>query len=117
MSERKTFQDSVTPLPSHPGLTPDGLMINAITPEHPDETLDVHFSLSIASDVQSQLEEKIAKGETVSPEELNKLYTAKPADRDALVSWLKANGYEITHISRDAFMLVPKPVRSRRACR
>jgi len=101
MSERKIFQDSVTPLPSHTGLTPDGLMINAMTPEHPDETLDVHFSLSIASDVQSQLEEKIAKGETVSPEELNKLYTTKPADRDALVSWLKANSYEITHISRD----------------
>lgn len=101
MSERKLFQDSVTALPAQPGLTPEGLMVNAMTPERPDETMDVHFSLSIAADVQSQLEEKVAKGEVVSPEELNKLYNAPPADAAALVSWLKANGYEITHTSRD----------------
>jgi kumamolisin len=101
MSERKLFQDSVTPLPATPGLTPEGLMVNAMTPQHPDETMNVHFSLSIAADVQSQLEEKVAKGETVPPEELDKLYNVKPADKDALVAWLKANGYSITHASRD----------------
>src|SRR5450631_1926730 len=101
MSERKLFQDSVTPLPATPGLTPEGLMVNALTPQHPDETMNVHFSLSIAADVQSQLEEKVAKGETVPPEELDKLYNVKPADKDALLTWLKANGYSITHASRD----------------
>ena len=101
MSERKLFPDSVTPLPSTPGLTPEGLAVNAMTTEHPDETMNIHFSLSIAADVQSQLEEKVAKGETVPLEELDKLYNVKTADKDALVTWLKTNGYEITHISRD----------------
>src|SRR5215831_17875416 len=99
MSARKLFQDSVLPLPSQPGATPDGLMVAAATPEHPDETLEVHFSLNIAPDVQSDLEAKIAKGEVVPPEQLEKLYTAKPDDVKALQSWLKANGYEITHTS------------------
>jgi kumamolisin len=100
MSDRKIFQDSITPLPAEPGITPDGLVVNAATPG-PDETINVHFSLSIAPDVQAQLEQKIAKGEVVPVEEVNKLYNAKPADKDALVSWLKANGYDITHISQD----------------
>lgn len=100
MSDRKLFPDSVTPLPAEPGITPEGLVVNAPTPR-PDETMDVHFSLSIAPDVQSQLEQKVAKGEVVPVEELNKLYNAKPADKDALVSWLKSNGYEITHTSPD----------------
>src|SRR5205823_5707457 len=101
MSERKVFQDSVTPLPPQPGITPEGLMVNAMTPERPDETLNVHFSLNIANDVQAQLEQKVAKGEVVPPEELEKLYTAKPEDTEALLSWLKANGYKITQTSRD----------------
>jgi kumamolisin len=101
MSERKVFQDSVTPLPAQPGITPEGLMVNAMTPERPDETLNVHFSLNIANDVQAQLEQKVAKGEVVPAEELDKLYTAKPADTQALLSWLTANGYKITQTSRD----------------
>lgn len=101
MSERKVFQDSVTPLPALPGTTPEGLMVAAMTPERPDETLNIHFSLNVAADIQAQLEAKVAKGEVVPPEELDKLYTAKPADTQALVTWLKANGYEITDTSRD----------------
>jgi kumamolisin len=101
MSERKIFQDSITPLPAEPGITPGGLMVNAMTSGHPDETMNVHFSLSIAADVQAQLEQKVANGEIVPPEELNKLYNAKPADKDALVAWLKTNGYEITRTSPD----------------
>ena len=92
MSERKIFQDSVTPLPPQPGLTPDGLMVNAAAPQHPDETLTVHFSLSIAPDVQKQLEERVARGEVVPPDDLDKMFRAKPADTQALVSWLGANG-------------------------
>jgi kumamolisin len=101
MSERKTFQDSVMPLPAQPGPTPEGLVVNAAAPERPDETMDVHFSLSIAPDVQAQLEEKVAKGEVVPPEQLEKMYNAKPADTQALSAWLKSHGYEITHTSRD----------------
>src|ERR1051326_7133114 len=101
MGERKVFHDSGTALPAQPGPTPEGLIVNSMTPDHPDETMNVHFSLSIAPDVESQLEETIAQGGVVPPAKLDELYNAKPADRDALVSWLKANGYEITRMSRD----------------
>jgi kumamolisin len=101
MSERKIFPDSILPLPAEPGLTPGGLMINAAAPDQPDETLEVHFALNVAPDVESALETKVANGEVVSPEELERLYTAKPADREALSAWLKSKGYEITHTSQD----------------
>ena len=73
MSDRKIFQDSVTPLPAQPGITPEGLMVNAMTPERPDETMNIHFSLNIAADVQAQLEAKVAKGEIVPPEQAAKV--------------------------------------------
>src|SRR5580704_3059979 len=101
MSARKVFQDSVIPLPAESGTTPGGLVVNSMSAEHPDEMMNLHFSLAISDDVQSQLEKKVAKGEIVAPEEINKLYIAKPADKDGLTSWLKANGYEIVRTSRD----------------
>jgi kumamolisin len=102
MSERKVFHDSIMPLPAQPGLTPEGLMINAMTPQRPDETLNLQFALSIAPDVQAQLEDKVSRGEVVPLDQLDKLYTAQPGDRGALISWLKANGYEITQTSQDS---------------
>jgi kumamolisin len=101
MAARKVFQDSVIPLPAEPGVTPGGLVINAMTPEHPDEVMNIHFSLQIANDVQARLEAAVAKGEVLSPQEIEKLYTVAPAQTEALTSWLKANGYEIERTSRD----------------
>jgi kumamolisin len=101
MSARKVFQDSIIPLPAESGTTPGGLVVNAIGAEHPDEMMNLHFSLDIADDIQSQLEKRVAKGEIVPPEEINKMYVATPADKNALASWLKANGYEIERTSRD----------------
>jgi kumamolisin len=101
MAARKIFQDSVIPLPAEPGVTPGGLVVNELTAEHPDETMEVHFSLQIADDVKAQLEAGIAKGEVHSPQEIEKLYAASPAQKEALTSWLKANGYEIESTSRD----------------
>jgi kumamolisin len=101
VSARTVFHDSIIPLPSAPGVTPAGLMVNALTAERPDEMMNVHFSLKVASDVQAQLEESVASGKVVSPEDIAKLYTAQPADKDALISWLKASGYEIVRVSRD----------------
>jgi kumamolisin len=101
MSERKVFLDSVLPLPAQPGVTPTGLMVNALAADHPDEMMKVHFSLSIASNVQAELEERVAKGEVVPPEQIDELYNASAADREALASWLTENGYEITSMSRD----------------
>lgn len=101
MSARKVFQDSVVPLPAEPGTTPGGFIVNAKTPDRPDEDMEVHFSLSIANDVEAQLEQKVAQGQTVPPDELEKLYAGSSGQSDALVSWLKSNGYQIVQVSRD----------------
>jgi kumamolisin len=102
MSDRKVFQDSVTPLPEESGLTHNGLMINALAEdEHRDETMRLLFSLAIPPQAQAQLEERVAKGEVVPLAELDKSYTPAAADVDALVSWLKGQGFEITDVSND----------------
>lgn len=101
MAERKVFQDSVTPLPEESGLTHNGLMVSAAAAEHLDESMPLLFSLAIPAQAQEQLEEKVAKGEVVSPEELTKSYTPNAADVDALIKWLKDQGFEITHIADD----------------
>src|SRR3569832_1486735 len=101
MSARKVFHDSIVPLPAEPGAAPGGLIVNAQTPGRPDEDMEIHFSLSVADNVESLLEEKVAKGKADPPEELEKLYATAPGEKDALVSWLKSNGYQIVHESRD----------------
>src|SRR6266545_146153 len=101
MSDRKVFQDSVTPLPEQSGLTHNGLIVNAAGPEHHDEKMTVLFSLEIPPEAQAQLEERVAKGEVVPLEELQQNYVPNTVDRDALVSWLKAQGFEITQVSAD----------------
>jgi kumamolisin len=101
MSARKIFQESVIPLPAEPGVTHGGIVVNAMTAEQPDEPMNVHFSLAVAKDVETQLEAKVAKGEVVSREQIEKLYTATKHQKEVLTSWLKANGYEIVRTSRD----------------
>src|SRR5215470_15757081 len=101
MSDRKVFQDSVIPLPEQPGITPNGLIVNAATPDHRNETMTLLFSLAIPPQAQAQLEEKVAKGEVVPLDELQKNYSPSAADVEALVSWLKARGFEITQVSKD----------------
>jgi len=101
MSARKVFHDSIIPLPAEPGATPSGLIVNAMTPDHPDEDMEVHFSLSVADDVEAELEKKVAAGQVVPPDELEKLYAVAPAEKKTLVSWLKDNGYQIVQESRD----------------
>jgi kumamolisin len=101
MGERKVFHDSIKPLPQQEGITPEGFMVNAMTPDRPDETLEVHFALSTDANVQKKLEDMIVAGKQATPEEIDKLYNASPADKDSLLSWLKANGYQVTQTSRD----------------
>jgi kumamolisin len=101
MNDRKVFQDSVTALPNQPGLTHNGLMVHAAMPEHRDETMTLLFSLEIPQDAQAQLEERVARGEVVPIEELQRNYSPNPADVEALVSWLKAQGFQITQVSQD----------------
>src|SRR5215831_2123481 len=101
MSDRKIFQDSVVPLPQQPGLTANGLLVAAAEPQHGEETMEVHFSLSLSPAAEQQLEERVAKGEVVPPEELDKIYSSNKADADALKAWLTAEGFTITHTTPD----------------
>ena len=101
MADRKVFQDSVTPLPEQSGLTHNGLMIKAAEPEHRDEQMTVLFSLELPQGAQADLEDRVARGEVVPLTELNKKYSPDPADRKALMAWLKKQGFKITEVSDD----------------
>ena len=101
MADRKVFSDSVTPLPDQPGPTPRGLMVAAVAPEDRNEQMTVLFSLDIPSDKEADLEERVARGDVVSLEDLQKDYAPKKEDRDKLVRWLKAQKFDVTEISQD----------------
>jgi kumamolisin len=100
MSDRKVFTDSVTPLPDQ-GPAANGLLINAAKPEHRDEKMSLLFSVAIPDTAQAELEERVARGEVVSPSELKKKYSAQAGDVKGLVSWLKEQGYKVTHVTPD----------------
>src|SRR5262249_30418182 len=80
---------------------PDGMMMAAPQAAHGDETMDLHFALALPPGAQQELESLVARGQTLSPEQLDKIYTSKPADADALRAWLKAQGVQITHSTPD----------------
>src|SRR6478752_5074923 len=101
MAQRKVFQDSVTPLPDTPGPGPRGLMVAAAEPETAHEEMNVLFSLDIPAAKTTDLEERVARGEVVSPDELQQNYAPNAADRDKLVKWLKAQGFDVTEVSHD----------------
>jgi kumamolisin len=101
MPERKTFTDSITPLPPQEGLAPNGLMVNAASPEHDKESMKLLFSLSIPADAQKELEDRVARGEVVPMDELQDRYSPEKADVKSLVNWLKKQGYKIDHVSDD----------------
>jgi hypothetical protein len=95
MTDRKVFADSVTPLPDQPGLTPHGLMIHAQKPTDRNEKMTLLFSVGISATAQADLEARVAKGEIIPPEELRESYRSDQNDLNALVSWLKKQGYKI----------------------
>jgi kumamolisin len=100
MDERKVFHDSVVPIPVESGPAPHGLMVQAAVSGHRDERMAVHFSLALPGEVESDLEARVARGDTVPAGELSG-YGAKKADADALTAWLRSNGYEIQRVSAD----------------
>ncbi len=99
MAVRKVFTDSVTELPSSPGVTPHELILNKATKEAHNEKMDLLFSLAIPS--RDDLEKKVAAGETVSAADLNKTYAPKASDVEALKKWLGEHGFKVTGQSAD----------------
>jgi kumamolisin len=101
MAARKVFEDSVTPLPDEPGPTPRGLLVQAAAPDTREEEMTVLFSLEIPPDDEKDLEERVARGEVVPAEELQKRYAPDAGDREKLVKWLKAQNFDVTEVSSD----------------
>jgi len=99
MSDRKVFADSITPLPGQPENTMPGLMVNAARPQDANVIMRVLFSLAMPADKQADLEEKVARGEVVSPVELKKNYVADTKDTEALMDWLKTQGFQNIELS------------------
>ena len=99
MAGRKVFQDSIVALPAHPGLTAHGLIVASAEPDHTHETMDIAFSLDLGADATAQLEAAIANGRTIPVQEQKDKFSPKGADIQALVAWLKAEGFEVTHVS------------------
>jgi kumamolisin len=100
MSGRKVFQDSVTPLPQS-GLTPRGLMVNAMQPNLAAEPMKVLFSFAMPENAQSELEQRVAKGEVVPFADLKDKYAPNASDVQSLVAWLKGQGFEILQVAPD----------------
>ncbi|HZA10226.1 S53 family peptidase [Mycobacterium sp.] len=101
MAERKVFEDSVTPLPDEPGPTPRGLLVQAAEPEHRDAKMTVLFSLEIPPEDEADLEQRVARGEVVPADQLQKRYATDAKEREKLVKWLKAQNFDVTEVSSD----------------
>jgi kumamolisin len=93
---RKVFANSVIPLPLP---VHQGMHVAPAEVSHNDDTMQILFSLPIPPDAKARLEAKVARGEVVSPQELERDYSANAADADKLVAWLKEQGFEVTHIT------------------
>jgi kumamolisin len=65
------------------------------------ERMTVLFSLALPADAQAALEEKVAKAETVSADELQKYVSPKEMDINALLKWLHAQGFTDVEVSKD----------------
>jgi kumamolisin len=99
MANRKYINDSITELPNEPGLTAHGLMINVARMMDKDQPMTILFSLSMPTQLEEELENKVAKGEIVSHEELVKKYVPNKMDIDSLVKWLGNEGFVDIKIS------------------
>jgi kumamolisin len=100
-AKRKVFTDSVTELPRQPGRTAEGLIVEAATPEHKKDKMNLLFSLAISKKAQKELEDAVANGKVISREKLARDYSPKQEDVDALTKYLKAQGFEVTKITPD----------------
>jgi kumamolisin len=75
--------------------------VAAAEPETAHEEMNVLFSLEIPAAKTADLEERVARGEVLSPDELQQNYAPNAADRDKLVKWLNAQGFDVTGVSHD----------------
>lgn len=100
MPDRVVLQDSVSPLPEKMelGNTPSTIDEN-LQPAERGSALSLLISICADAGAHESLEEKVARGEIISPEELASTYAAPPANRNRVRAWLISQGL---HVERDA---------------
>lgn len=108
MADRKVFQDSIIPIPDGAGPIHNGLMLKSTEPEHKNEEMTLLFSIETPKESQKQLEDLVAKGESISPAELQKKYSVKAADTKELIKFLKSNQFKIIETSKDGTSVYAK---------
>ena len=101
MPNRKMFPDSIIPVPASPGVTAHGLTVNAAESHHRAEKMDISFSLSLPPALEKELEERVDKGDVISPDEMKTKYSVDAATANALQTWLKSEGFTITEVAPD----------------
>ncbi len=99
MAGRKVFNDSIVPLPAQTGMAAHGLMIGAAEADHSQDTMDLAFSIDLPAGAREKLEEAIEKGAIISVQQQKDQFSPKDSDVQALVKWLKAEGFEVTEVS------------------
>ena len=99
MADRKLFGDSVVPLVAQFGLA-QGLIHQDAKPHDSSARLRLLFALTGEDTALTELESKVAAGETVSAGELRS-YGPSQASVDALGQWLSENGYEVEKVTED----------------
>jgi kumamolisin len=101
MPNRKMFPDSIIPVPASPGVTAHGLTVNAAESHHRAEKMDISFSLGLPPALEKELEERVDKGDVISPDEMKTKYSVDAATANALETWLKSEGFTITEVAPD----------------
>jgi len=96
----KMFSNSIVPLPSS-GVTPTGMIVNAVAPVHVSDVMPLHFHLALPKALNDELESRVEKGEIISQEELSKKYVVDQSSVDALTNWLRNEGFQIDHVTPD----------------
>ena len=107
MAGRKVFEDSVVPLPEEDGPIQRGMLVQAAAASDKKDTMDVLFALGLDAKAKADLEDKVAAGEVVSPEELAAV-TVPEKSRKKLTDWLASHGFEVDHVSDDGSSVYAK---------
>ena len=106
MAGRKVFEDSVVPLPEEDGPIQRGMLVQSASASDQTDTMDVLFALGLDEKATADLEDKVAAGEVVSPEELAAVTV--PEIPEKLTDWLASHGFEVAHISDDGSSVYAK---------
>jgi kumamolisin len=75
-----------------------GINVQAISPDRQSK-LEIQISLGMRN--VSEMQQRVAKGEIIPETDLDKLYRPPASDYEALVAWLKEQGFEITQTTAD----------------